>query len=264
VQATCLTPPPHPDPLRPQGGEEDYDPIPSPPLGRRGYGEVGPAQAWQRADLPRSGISKALLGKLSVSRIRGKTIEKLVARDARHSFEMFDYLPESVLDFRKLVWIFDIIGNIRSHQLTVLDFDDHLSVLRYADTQSRKIGSSERSHCRIHRFFRIVIRHRVESIRPPRPLIVRISRSCRRECLKHFFQEEDKLISEGFLASIMSKRWTHILYPCQHLIGIVATLPGETTHRATVTRAWITSKGAGEGEKRVTWTFHGRLCHGPG
>ncbi len=84
-------------------------------------------------DLAKSGISKPALSEFSVSRIRRDAIEKIVARNPGHSFEMFDYLPKAFLDFGELFWILNIICNIRSHQLEVLDFDDHLSAFRHAD-----------------------------------------------------------------------------------------------------------------------------------
>ena len=46
---------------------------------------------------------------------------------------MLDYLPKSVVDFWEFFWIFNVICNIRGHQLTVLDFDDNLSTFRHAD-----------------------------------------------------------------------------------------------------------------------------------
>lgn len=164
-------------------------------------------------NLAESGISQALLSEFSVSRIGCKAVEKIVARNAGHSFEMLYYLPKPILDFGKLFWVLNIVRNIRSHQLTVLDFDDHLPAFRHANAQSRMIGCSERSHRRIHGFFRISIRHRVKGIGPPRPFIMRISRSCRCECLKHLLQKDDKLLPEGFVELIMPKRWSHILYP---------------------------------------------------
>ncbi len=84
-------------------------------------------------DLAKSGISKPALSKFLVSRIRRNAIEKIVARNTGHSFEMFDYLPKAILDFGELFWILNIICNIRSHQLQVLDFDDHLSAFGHAD-----------------------------------------------------------------------------------------------------------------------------------
>ena len=65
--------------------------------------------------------------------MRRKAIEKIVARNTRHSFEMFNNLPKSFLDFWELFWVFNIICDVQSRQLTVLDFDDHLSALRHAD-----------------------------------------------------------------------------------------------------------------------------------
>jgi len=44
-------------------------------------------------DLAKSGIGKPALSKFSVSGIRRNAIEKIVAPDTGHSFEMFDYLP---------------------------------------------------------------------------------------------------------------------------------------------------------------------------
>ena len=46
---------------------------------------------------------------------------------------MFDYLPKSILDLGELFGVFNIICNIWSHQLTVLDFDHHLSAFSNAD-----------------------------------------------------------------------------------------------------------------------------------
>ena len=160
---------------------------------------------------PKPGMSQPLLSEFPVFRISGKAIEQSVVRDTGRSFEEFDDPPKSILDLGKLLRIFNIICNIRDNQLTVLDFNDHLSAFRHADAQSREIGCSERSHRRIHRFFRISVGHWVEGICPSRPLIMSISRSCRRECLKHLFQKEDKLIAEWFSELIMTNRWTHIL-----------------------------------------------------
>ena len=84
-------------------------------------------------DLAKPGLSKALLSKFSVSGIRRKAIEKIVTRNSGHSFEMFDYLPKSILDLGELFGVFNIICNIWSHQLTVLDFDHHLSAFSNAD-----------------------------------------------------------------------------------------------------------------------------------
>jgi hypothetical protein len=74
-------------------------------------------------DLVETGIGQALLSKFPVSRIGRKAVEKIMARNADHSCEMFDELPKSILDFGELFWIFNIIRNVRSHQPTVLDFD---------------------------------------------------------------------------------------------------------------------------------------------
>ena len=65
-------------------------------------------------DLAKSGISKPALSKFSVSRIRRDAIEKIVARNPGHSFEMFDYLPKAFLDFGELFSIINIICNIRN------------------------------------------------------------------------------------------------------------------------------------------------------
>ena len=100
------------------------------PVGRRNPMRTGTEAS---VDLAKPGISKPAFSKLPVARIRRNTIEKIVARNTGHSFEMFDYLPKPVLDFGELFWILNIICDIRSHQLTVLDFNDHLSAFRHAD-----------------------------------------------------------------------------------------------------------------------------------
>jgi hypothetical protein len=160
---------------------------------------------------PKPDMSQPLLSEFPVFRISGKAIEQSVVRDTRRSFEELDDSPKPILDFGKLLRIFNIICNIWNYQLTVLDFNDHLSAFRHADAQSREIGCSERSHRRIYRFFRIFVGHWVKGICPSRPLIMRISRRRRRECLKHLSQEEDKLVTEWFSKLIMTNRWTHIL-----------------------------------------------------
>ena len=89
--------------------------------------------SWSDCVLARSGVGKALLGKFPVIWSGRNAIEKTVARNTGHSFELFDYLPKSILDFGKLFWIFNIICNVWSYQLTVLDFNNHLSAFCYAD-----------------------------------------------------------------------------------------------------------------------------------
>jgi hypothetical protein len=163
--------------------------------------------------LAKSGISKTLLDKLPVFGIGRKAIEQTVARNAGHSFEMFDDLFKPILYLAEFLWILNIIRNIGRHQFAVLDFDDYLPAFRHADSQSRKVGCSECSHRRVHRLFRISPRHRVVGIGPPRPLVMRITRSRRCECLKHLFQKEDKLIPEWFCELIVTNRWIHALYP---------------------------------------------------
>jgi hypothetical protein len=165
-----------------------------------------------RRSLARSGIRAALLGKLPVFGIARNAVEQAVALDAGRSLESFDYLPESILDSGELLRIFDIIRDERHYPLQVLDLNDNLSPFRHADAQSGEIGRSERGHRGIYRFFRISVGHRVEGIGPSRPPVMRISRRCRCECLKHFLQEEDKLLPEWFFGLIMTNRWGHAVY----------------------------------------------------
>jgi len=153
-------------------------------------------------DLAKSGVGNALRGKLSVLGVGRKAIQKTVARHPGHSFEMFDDLPKSILDLMKLFRVFNVIRDERRHQLAVLDFNNQLSTFGYAHAQGRKIWCSERGHGRIHRLFRIAIRHRVEGIRPPRPPVVRISWHGRRVCLKNLLQEEDKAVPERFIGLV--------------------------------------------------------------
>ena len=85
-------------------------------------------------------MSQPLLSEFPVFRISGKAIEQSVVRDTGRSFEDLDDPPESILDFGKLLWIFDIICNIGNHQLTVLDFNDHLRTANSCASQSSSSG----------------------------------------------------------------------------------------------------------------------------
>jgi hypothetical protein len=56
-----------------------------------------------------------------------------VARNTGHPFEMFDYLPEALLDPGELSGVFNIIRNVWSHQPTVFDLNDDLAAFGHTD-----------------------------------------------------------------------------------------------------------------------------------
>ena len=56
-----------------------------------------------------------------------------MARDAGHPFEMFDYLAEAPLDFGELTGIFHVVGDERSDQLAVFDFNHDLAAFGHTD-----------------------------------------------------------------------------------------------------------------------------------
>ncbi len=87
----------------------------------------------RRSTLATSGIRKTPRSKLVVLWVGSNAIEEAVSCDTRRPFKMLDYAPQSVLDLGELVWILNIIGYVGNHQLTVLNFNDHLPAFGHAD-----------------------------------------------------------------------------------------------------------------------------------